>query len=310
MVNNLTLSTDYRRIFDNRTIVIAGLSRAGTSILGKLVGSLDNVVYLFEPVIMRLLPAFAKNYFKDLELVSQLLRGILFEDYYLQLVQGRNLNLRKSDNSFIGNYQHLNAVKKKWQRYERRRDALEDIVKGKYIFVLKISEIHPLLPIFEKTFGRIKVIHIIRDGNAVISSSLRRGWYSDKFLDNDMTQWMQEGSPNAPWFIPACDVGKFRRWNRETRVAYIWRNLTKVARDYGVKRDNYLELRYENLVKDPEGVVTLCEKFLGLKRTKITMKNIRAVKKHIVTRHRNQTLGIDRDERPLFENFMKELNYL
>lgn len=310
MVNKLILSTDYKRVFDGRTVVIAGLSRAGTSILGKLVGSLDKMVYLFEPVIMRLLPTFAKNASKNIEPALQLLRGILFEDYYLQLIQGRNLNLKKSDNSFIGNYRHLSVIKERWQKYNRRGDALKDIFKGQYVFALKISEIHPLLPTLERAFGRIKVIHIIRNGNAVISSSLKRGWYTNKFLNNDMSQWMQEGSPKAPWFIPKEDLEKFRSWDKVTRIAYIWRILTGTARDYGTNNDNYLELRYEDLVRDPEGIVSLCEKFLELKKTKITVKNINTVKKHVVTKHDDQAAGIDAEERPLFKSFMKELNYL
>lgn len=307
--DTLLLSTDYERIFSNRMVVVVGMSRAGTSILGKIVGSLEDVMYLFEPAIMRLLPPLAANSSINFDLVSKILEGILFEDYYLQLIQGRNLNIKKSENSFTGNYQHMKAIKDRWLKYERRNDALKDVYEGKFIFALKISELHPLLPILEKIFKGMKVIHIIRNGNAVISSSLKRGWYSDEYLNCHMTQLMRQGKLKVPWFVRVEDIEKFCRWNRETRVAYIWRTLGKMAMDYGSENNNYLELKYEDLIKDPQRVATLCEQFLGLQKTDLTMKHIIAIQNHVVSQHTDQSGDIAEEERPLFEEFMKELNY-
>ena len=309
-MNTLTLATDYERVFYNRLVVITGISRSGTSILGKIIGSLENVVYLFEPAIMRLLPPLAVNSSIDIDLVSKVLEGILFEDYYLQSIQGRNLNIKKSENSFTGNYQQMKAIREKWSKYERRNDALNDVYVGKFIFALKISELHPLLPILEKIFKGIKVIHIIRNGNAVISSSLKRGWYSDEYLNCYMTELMRQGKPKVPLFVPIEDVEKFCRWNRETRVAYIWRILGKMAMDFGLGNNNYLELRYEDLIKDPKKVATSCEKLLGSQQTDLTMKHIFAIQNHTVSQHEDHSGSIAAEERPFFEEFMKELDYL
>jgi len=306
----LVLATDYSGIFDNRMVIITGMSRSGTSILGKIVGSMEGAIYIFEPVIMRLLPAMAKTGHMDFGSASQLLKGILFEDYYLQSLHGRNVNFKESDNSFIGNYQDIAAVKERWVKYERREGVLEDIYKGKYTFLMKINEIHPLLPLLGKMFKGLRVIHIIRNCNAVISSSMKRGWYTDEFLNRNMTQWMRAGAPKAPWFVPKEDIIKFREWNRETRIAYAWRLLGKMAIDYGRGRDNYLEIKYEDLVRDPSRVASSCERFLNSKKTKITARHIKAVKEHVVTRHSDTTINIDSKERPYFERFMKELGYL
>ena len=307
---NLVLPLDYQRIFDRRIVIITGVSRAGTSILGKIIGSLENVIYLFEPVIVRLLPILAHSRFTDFEIASQLLRGLLFEDYYLQMLHGRCINYKKSDNSYVGNYQSLKTVKERWVRYGRRSDLIRDIYRGKFVFALKISETQPFLPIFEKVFKEPKIIHIIRNGNEVISSSVKRGWYSDEHLNNLMVQWMRKGRINIPWFVPDRDAGKFCDWNAETRIAYAWRILTKIGRDYGKGKKNYFEIRYEDLVKDPEKATRACGRLLGLRKTRTTLKNIGALKRHIPTEHPDQTAKIHKDERSLFQCYMKELRYL
>lgn len=310
MVKGLVLAADYRRIFDNRLVVITGVSRSGTSILGKIVGSFDNVIYLYEPLVMRFIPTLAKKGPVDFGLASQLLKGILFEDYYLQLLHGRNLNFKKTDNSYIGNYQNLKNVEERWLKYERRGDILDDIYGGKYLFVLKINEMQPLFRVLDNIFSGIRFIHIIRDGNEVISSSLKRGWYTDEYLNHNMMQWMRPGQIKAPWFIPEKDLNGFRRWNAVTRNAYIWRTLVKSGMEYGAGNDGYLEIRYEELLANPKKISGACERFLRSKRTDVTLRNIISVKRHALTKHSDMTADMDKQEKVNFSGFMKELNYL
>lgn len=306
----MVLAADYRRIFDNRLVVITGVSRSGTSILGKIAGSLDNVIYLYEPLIMRFIPTLAKNGAMDFNLASQLLKGILFEDYYLQLLHGRNLNFKKTDNSYIGNYQNLKDLKERWFKYDRRGDILNDIYAGKYLFVLKINEMQPLFRTLEKIFNGIRFIHIIRDGNEVVSSSLKRGWYTDEYLNHNMMQWMRRGQIKVPWFIAEKDINKFRRWNAATRNAYIWRTLVKAGMEYGVGNDGYLEIRYEDILAHPKKIIGACERFLGSKMTDLTLRNIASVKRHVLTKHFDMTADMDKQQQALFRRVMKELDYL
>ena len=114
----------------------------------------------------------------------------------------------------------------------------------------------------------------------------------------------------VPWFVPGEDTDKFCAWNSATRAAYIWRILTNEAINYGKIRYGFLELRYEDLIEDPYKVTNVCEKFLGLQRTKITLKNIMTVKNFIVTKHPDQINNIAIKERCFFKKIMKELNYL
>lgn len=310
-VGQLVLPVDYDHIFANRTVLLTGMSRAGTSIMGKVVGSLANMIYLHEPVLMRYLPPLAELGHLDAALASQALQGILFEDFMLQILQGRALNLKRSENSFSGHYQELRAIKARWQRYPRRGDVLDDLRQPACcIFATKITDMQVILPLLARVFRGLKVIHIIRNGNAMISSSIRRGWFSDDYLNRAWPAWvLTTGAANVPWFIPAEDADRFARWNAETRMAYLWRFLTECGMAYGRGREDYLEIRYEELMTDPEEVVRRCETFIGTRRTPLTGRHLQAVRAHEATPHAEQRQAIEASELAQFDRLMRLLGY-
>ena len=91
--------TDYLR---GRTVLIMGAGRSGTTILSQVVGSMKPVIYVFEPVLLRLMLRFVAA--KDIKLA---LRSVFFEDYLLPRVQGRRLDCDPDDKSFYGNFEHF-----------------------------------------------------------------------------------------------------------------------------------------------------------------------------------------------------------
>lgn len=290
-------------------VIISGLSRSGTSILSKIVGSFKDVLTLHEPLILRYLPTLAQNNLMNFKLSSHLLKGVLFEDYYLQILQGRRVNFRPADNSYFGNYERLTDVKRRWVRYQRRSDVLKDLNDGKYTFALKISELQSLYPVLKRIFKGVKFIEIVRNGQEVISSSLKRDWYTDDYLNVRMNEWAQFYKVKIPWYVPKKDLRKFAEWNSATRIAYIWRILSEKGARYGKRSSDYLRLRYEKLAADPEEITKLCEDFLNLSRTTVTAKHIKAIKNHSLTEHHEATDDIEKSERLRFEKMMLSLNY-
>jgi hypothetical protein len=290
-------------------VIISGLSRSGTSILSKIVGSFKDVLTLHEPLILRYLPTLAQNNLMNFKLSSHLLKGVLFEDYYLQILQGRRVNFRPSDNSYFGNYERLTDVKRRWVRYRRRSDVLKDLNDGKYTFALKISELQSLYPVLERIFKGVKFIEIVRNGQEVISSSLKRGWYTDDYLNARMNEWAQFYKVKIPWYVQKRDLRKFAEWNSATRIAYIWRVLSEKGVQYGKRGSDYLRLRYEQMAVDPEKTTELCDDFLRLYRTTVTAKHIKAIKNHPLTEHREVAREIEKSERLRFEKMMLSLNY-
>jgi LPS sulfotransferase NodH len=92
------------------------------------------------------------------------------------------------------------------------------------------------LPLLERLFPAAQYVHLIRDGRDAAISFLR----------------MPEGTYTRTWAHPETAAG----------FACLWRTEVAAARELGGRagRSRYLEVRYEELVADPGGVVgSICE---------------------------------------------------
>ena len=57
----MNLPPDYNKIFKNNLVVITGVARSGTTLLGKIIGSLSDTHFIFEPPTFRLIPPLIKE---------------------------------------------------------------------------------------------------------------------------------------------------------------------------------------------------------------------------------------------------------
>lgn len=115
-------------------------------------------------------------------------------------------------------------VKEIYIFYGRKRDGVEDPVWGD-----KTPYLNFRLPYLRTLFPNAKYIFIIRDGRDVVSSYLRSKLIQDPI-----------------------------------KVAERWKDSLKEIRNHKKKRQNWLEIRYETLVKCPALVTGEIMKFLGL----------------------------------------------
>lgn len=276
--------------FYKKFIIITGVGRSGTTILGKLIGSMQPSYYLFEPTILRFfLPQIPLSGFSNFE--KQALKAVLFEDYFLPLVQGRDININCNDDSWVLNYRDVLDV---WPDLSRRKDAIEYLRQIDPYFIIKIPEFQPLYEAAKIIFPNVKFINIIRNGNDVISSALNRDWYSDDF---DLLEICD--SNNAPWYI---DSSKYwGEWHAVTRAACIWRCCI-------CERDN-IRLEYDDLLNYPEKHVEFFESWFDLKRTNITNRHIDAIKVHKKTKHKSILHLIQQPEKEKYINLMQQLGY-
>ena len=100
------IAIDYKGILKDRVIIITGVGRSGTTLLGKILGSMRPAQYFFEPTALKWLP-FLPTVLPlddDAEYVYDALRATLVEDYILPQIQGRNLNLNPLDDSYTYQY--------------------------------------------------------------------------------------------------------------------------------------------------------------------------------------------------------------
>ena len=308
----MELPTDYDGIFKNNMIIVTGVARSGTTIIGKIAGSLSNAHYLFEPSTTFLFPTLVKNGHINEKEGGELLKAILFEDFYLQMIQGRYLNFNEGEHSFVGNYVDPEMVKKRNIKLKRKMDVLEYLKNENCTYVYKNPNLQLNLETVKKIFPGVKFIHVIRNGKDVISSSIRRDFYSEKFLNERNVEWVNKvGDIKIPWFVEKEERSRFAKWNHHTRAAYIWRFLTEEGMNFTKKnKDVVLEFKYEEFIEYPDAYVKKIEKFIAKKRTGVTNMHIKSTKSY---KYRDYPDVIEKISSPEKERYIKlneKLGYL
>ncbi len=305
---------DYEALFRQRLVIITGVGRSGTTILGKLLGSLRPAFYLFEPALMRLLPFLLHAEPRQQETYATVIRAVLFEDYFLQAMHGRSLNFNPRDDSYYGNALSLQEVEEQWRVLSRRQDVLRQIQERPPLFALKIPEFQPLFSTASRIAAGTVLLHIIRNGNDVIASSLKRGWYSDAFLKEGLIEWVRkpvsEQECPAPWYLDSESSALFPRWNQETRAASIWRQLTAAGLDYAASHPTQcISLQYEEFARAPEAIAERVAGQYGLETTEITRRHLSAVAGFSPSSYPSAVARIQEPERARFLALMKDLGY-
>lgn len=130
---------------------------------------------------------------------------------------------------------NLYPVYRKLSNIEEKNRSLAKIIDEIYLTFLRSKEPRALIwgdksPLhtyyinwIDKIFPRIKYIHLIRDGRAVVNSMLNRN-----YLNNTITK--------------AC-----KRWNKSINIV----NKFKKKKN----KDDFFELKYEDLVLKPEKII-------------------------------------------------------
>jgi len=308
----MDLAPDYDKLFAKNIVAITGVARSGTTLLGKIIGSFSDTYYLFEPPTFRLIPPLIKEGYLKEKQGDQILKAILFEELYLQIIHGRYINFNEKDDSYIGNYNEPEKIKERWSNFRRRKDVIEYLEKNNYLFALKIPNIQPSLNTIKKIFPNIKLIHLIRDGNDNISSSIRRDFYTTDYLNKRDIDWSnKKNSLKIPWFINKKDRQLFSKWNQYTRSAHIWRVLTKMGMDFTDENNkSVLEFKFEDFVKDPTPFIDRIERFVGKRRTDITIKHIDSIKNYKQKIYPDNTSNIESPEKEKYIELRRKLNYL
>lgn len=151
-------------------------------------------------------------------------------------------------------------------------------------------------------FPQAKYIHIIRDGRDN-ADSLERSYphaLSDQVLLSDELScnknseigfWKKVDDMNVPWWVPQSEIDLFKSTDRYGRCIMMWREMTlrgKSLEHLGEKQ--YLEIRYENLVKNPNIIGNEIADFLGKDLNRLTKRKLKkASTKSVGISQRNQS---------------------
>lgn len=298
----------YLKYFTDRVTILTGVGRSGTSLLGRILGSMRPSYYHFEPNLPKFCIA-----------IPDMLRCLFYEDHQLPQVQGRNLNIDPATESWSGHYIREWEIQSRWNL--KRRLSVFDYLKNENAQIyIKLTEFQGMQDVASEAFPGVKFIHIIRNGNDVIGSSLRPGWYNDLYMAANVVDWVETRKDkdntyyNIPYFVSCGDPEAADYWkesNHVTRCAIAWRCCT---RDHYEPKDNYRIIRYEDLVKYPDAQVENLRIWLGENRadqgtTGLTEKHIESIKAHKLSEYPDFTDQIEEPERGKFIALMEELKY-
>jgi hypothetical protein len=239
--------------YTSNAIIITGVGRSGTSILGKLIGSMRNTVYLYEPIIMKY--AYKLN--------RAVLRTILFEDYILPTLQYRG-NTNDTDDSFMGHY----CVDPERKLLRRRLDAIRYYKNNKIVPVIKSNECQHLAEKYRKIFPKSRIVHIVRNRESVVKSALLREWYTDKYLKTMIEPTLRF----APVFIR--NPIDFKHADTRSRVEMVYDDLLSYNYFYD------LTIKYEELCANPEKITMDIASSLNLQPSEKTHEHIKKIKNH------------------------------
>jgi hypothetical protein len=112
-----------------------------------------------------------------------------------------------------------------------------------------------------RAFPSALAVHVVRDGRDVVCSLLERGWLSARRSDEADDAGLSYGVHPRFWVEPERRE-EFARVSDAHRAAWAWRRYVSAARAAGGGRTT--ELRYEELVADPNGVTTKLAHVLGV----------------------------------------------
>lgn len=306
---------NYEKFFKDRVIIISGVGRSGTTILGKIVGSMKNCLYFFEPAIMKYFPVtpdlqatLCTIWNSDLK---QSFLATLFEDYILPSVQGRNLNINVQDDSYWGHYQEYSDLRKRFV-LTSRLSALKWLEKNKDIkFIFKVNESQYLYNVYADLFEGMKLLYVYRNGIDVVNSMIKKGWYKDDYEPIDIYETIN--GIHIPIWIKNNKYKDYINWNQETRCAYAWRKLNEIGMEYYHSHNQkncslyYYDIWMNNIGEFGlnNNAIKNLEMSLDLEKTELTMKHMHSMLEFSKNRKQQDRSIIDKIQEPERTKFLE-----
>ena len=273
-------------------LFITGVNRSGTTLLGNLVGSFKNVEYDFEPWIFHCVPMMVASGQIPAPVAAEIFRGY-FNETLTASILGRNFNFRPGDDTRIWRRLSHDEIHSRWSSVKDRRDVKKYAADHNSIFCLKAINFVPFLGHVWNDFLTVKFIEIVRHPLQVALSIQKKGWVNLEKLQT------LEGLPIKkkiktkegrhffiPWWVQTGDIEYFLGMNELGRALYAWRVLTGMGNAekgrlgiLGNESGRYLEMKYEDLLRDPNGFLEKVAGFAGREMTLQTQELIHTIRK-------------------------------
>lgn len=220
-------------------IFIVGAPRSGTTFLGECISVLPEISYHFEPVLTK---AVTRYIYEDIWSQD-------FSQWFYRTVYGWLMRL------------HFDA----------------DLC-----FAEKTPQISLIIPFLYKTFPNARFIHIIRDGRDVALSLSKKPWYRNDMKRSGAKE--PDGYPFGPkarFWVEPDRIHEYETTDDIHRCIWLWRRYVETIFEAvpQIPKHQYHELRYEDLVRNPDLEAKKLVEFLKINRPESSARVIDAIVK-------------------------------
>jgi hypothetical protein len=145
-------------------------------------------------------------------------------------------------------------------RFRRRLEVVRQLgLAGHLRGVEQTPETSFVLAAALRAYPAASAVHIVRDGRDVVCSLLERGWLGADRAGRDDAGVAYGAHPRF-WVEPER-TDEFRSASEARRAAWAWRRYVSAAR---AAPERTLEIRYEELVSEPDAVASQLAEYLDL----------------------------------------------
>ena len=241
----------------NSSILITGTARSGTTILGKVVHSMKDVEYAYEPPMLFSLIASVDSI--PVNQWKLLFETYLYEDFFLETVAGRRINTNRADDSSIYNVKTEAEIQRRL-KVSIRKLQLERLI-DKNVLVFKMPDIPPFLPAVQRIYTGMKVVFMHREPIGVLNSLIDKGWFADNNEKKNLI-WPFKviNGYHVPFWVEKKFEQKWINLSEVDRCAYYYLRVTESRHD--LKKCHVIN--YNDLLAHPVETVKQLSKHLQL----------------------------------------------
>ena len=245
-----------------RAIVVTGLARSGTTLVGKLIHSAHNVEYAFEPSTLRVLFACIRQ--MDKKIWKMLYATYLYEEIGLNGLAGRSINTNTHDDSSIYRSKDPKTVERRLSKSWRRTELASMMRDATLSF--KLPNLIEFVPDLLGLFPETRIVYVHRDLLSVVAFTVRKRWFSDESLRAGFLtpNYSVAGTDlRVPFYIPEELSKPFVAADEVSRVVAAWAVTARSA----AQVSEAIWVDYARLVEEPNSAIRSLLEQLDLKGT-------------------------------------------
>jgi hypothetical protein len=228
----------------NKSVLVSGSARSGTTIIGKILHSFKDVEYAFEPEMLFSLLALIDNLPR--QEWKLLFESYLYEDFFINAIAGRSINCNQNDDSSIYNVKDVQDINSRLVKSYGKIEA-EENGKSK-LLAYKLPDVLPYLQKLQSYYPEIRIVIMKRKASETLNSLMAKKWFADDNSENNMIwPFHLHHSCKIPYWVRENDSDAWVTMTELDRCAYYYIRLNEDVD----KIKNRIEISYEKLLSDP-----------------------------------------------------------